>query len=514
MTLDKKTKMALLSIVCSATAIFLAANWAKALEPGKVQLDKDFPQKVLPYVLTQPVVAGPFTGGKETDMEEILPYYTSPLSKFDLSVQTAGQKQSYEPGDTVNLKGNISYSLDPGESQKALESLKGCKEGCPSTSLYHFSTLPDTGVFAQIWRKDDDKTQSAKGDYLVDEFYAAEKLNLMENTSKEFTIAWKVPEELKDGDYYFFFFANSAKRFTLAGSPLVPLNQAAVYDFKVTGASNGSGLELDKNNININSKSYVYRQPAPEIQPDNGKIIVTVPLSNLSSETRDIKVTYNLYGWGQEDPTDLVDSKQENKTIASGDKSILEYAFNPSETGSVYNLEIKVAGFANFSTSNIRFVVKGQNRGIFRFLGQAQDTAGKLLPVFCLRNAAWTGLFHGKVKIAAYDRNGNSLNAFEKEGSMRPDDRCFVIKDLGWLKNGSAVKLTGEIYNDAGAKVDEKTVNLVSPNKIGSFEAAKQNQGTLTGVIANKIQVILLSLLVVFLVIGGYLILLRSKKQP
>ena len=438
---NKKALSLVFGVLGLAVFLFSTENKAFALEPGRVQLDDDFGQKIAPYILSQPVVAGPFTGGKEADMEEILPFYTSPLTRYDFLVTTANQKQSFKPGEKITLNGRIGYSFNVGESQKALDGLKGCKEGCPNSGVYRFPVLPEVGVFVQVWRKDEDKAQSLEGDYLVDEFYAAENINLAENVSKEFSTDWQTPAGLKDGNYYFFFYVNSAKRFTLDGSPLVAFNQAAVYNFRITNTENSNGLEIDKNDISINGKSYIYRQPAPEIQPENGKITVAVPLSNLSPETREAKITYQLFGWGQEDPADLVDAKQVSKTIGAGEKSNLEYTFSPPETGSLYSLKIRATNATSVSTANIRFVVKDQARGIFRYLGQALDGAGNLQPVFCLRNAAWAGLFHGKVKITAFDKNNKLLGAFEKEGSMRSEDRCFAIGNREWLKGGNIAKL-------------------------------------------------------------------------
>jgi len=507
---NKKEIKILLAGILGLAAFWVCSGSARALEPGSVQLDQNFPEKITDYLLTQPVIAGPFTGGKEADMEEILPFYTDPLTKYNLSVNYT--KQSYQPGDQLALKGKISYSFNSETSQKALDELKDCPN-CPGANLYRFPTIPDVGVFVQVWRKDADAADSQKGDYLVDEFYAAKGLNLTENEPQEFSINWQVPDEIKDGDYYLFLFVNSDGRFSLSGTPLVAFDQATTYDFQVANSEAGSGLELDKNSIKINNQAYVYRQPAPEVTPEDGKITVTVPLSNLSPATRDAKVTYNLFGWGQEDPTDLIETRSENKTIGAGDKSDLEYTFSPSETGSVYNLEIKAENPSSVSTANVRLVVKDRNRGIFRFLGQAKNAREEALPVFCLRNAAWESLFHGKVKINALDKSGKTLSTFEKEGSMRPEDRCFVISDRRWLADGNVTKLTAQMFDDNGVKVDEKTASLFSGGEKAGAAAAEAGQGPLSG-IAGKLQVVILALLILVIVVGGYLILLRSKKQP
>lgn len=484
------------------------------LAPGSVKKDpnlseKEAGQKAAEYFLTQPIVPGPFTGDKSGDMEEILPFYTSPLTKYSLDLNSG--KQNYKPGETLNLTGKISYSYDDRASQRALKELGDC-QGCALKEIIRFPALSDVGVFAQVWRKDDNQASSQKGDYLIDEFYLANNLNLNENEPQNINFKWQIPDQLKAGNYYIFFFINSGKRFNLSGTPLTAFDQAGTYDFIIKDSDAGSGVELDKNNIKIDDREYIYRQPAPEIEPKDGKITISLPIANLSPDSQKIKLTYTLYGWGQEDPADVIDTKQENKTLGAGEKTDLSFTFSPSETGTVYNLEIKAISPSSMSTVNARFLTKGLNRGILRFLGQGKNEQGVMLPVFCLRNAAWTNLFHGKVKISGLSANGQSFFDFIKEGSMRPEDRCFAIKNTNWNNGGKITSLQGEIYDDNGNLVDKKIVSLAKEKPASSSKIQALTQTLSNNLPANKLQIVFFTFLVIVVGVGGYLIFLKTKK--
>jgi hypothetical protein len=492
-------------LVFAGLLILSPKAFAAQLQPGSVKLDPDFGEKATDYILSKPLIPGSFTGKKDVDLEEIYPYFADPINKFTLALRTSGNQQ-YQAGDMVSTEGEINYIFDAAKAKEIAKSSTDCSS-CPSSNVYRYPELNDVGVFVQVFRKDEDKIGSLEGDYLVDEFYAAQGISLSENSKEKIKVSWKIPEETKEGKYYFSLTLNTSQRFSLAGTPLLAHFPASIFDFQVNNSKNGNGAEIDKNNLAINDKSYIYRNPAPTVEPQNGEIKVTVPVSNLNTGEIKVNVKYQLYRWGQEDKADLLNTKDEAKSIGTGEKANLEYSFRPDELNSVYNLKIVAATSRSISTSNVRFVVKDHNRGIFDFIGKARDEQGIANATFCLRDAQWTGYFQGKVVLTAFDAKGKSLYKFEKEGPIEAADRCFVLRGEQYKLDGSlAVSLKGEIFNEDGQLVDQKIVNLASPIKMPPSDAtvllSPQNISAL--VWANKLSVLIIFLLILAGLIGYY----------
>lgn len=515
-----KTKLRRFEIILS-TSLFLAClifllpgAEAAQLEPGSVKLDPDFGSKAIDYILSKPVVPGPFTGKEDPDLEQINPYFADPVNKFSINLHSTGS-QEYQAGDMVSAEGDVNYVFDDAKAKALAKESENCTN-CPSPKIYRFPGMNDLGVFVQVFRKDEDKTTSLEGDYLVDEFYAAQGINLAENAKEKLKINWKIPEEIKEGKYYFSLTFNAGQRFSLAGTPLLAHFPAGIYDFQVNNSDNGSGVEIDKNNLAINDKSYVYRNPAPTVEPQDGEIKITVPVSNLSTEYARLNIKYQLYRWGQEDKADLLSSKEETKDLGTAEKANLEYSFKPDELNSVYNLKVIATTSKSITTSNIRFVVKDQSRGIFDFIGKAQDEKGTAYPAFCLRDAQWTGYFSGKMVLTALDAKGNNVFKFERNGSIETANRCFVLKTEQYKLNDSpAVSLKGEIYNNDGKLVDQKTISIINPVKIAPTGPASliSSQNLSQFVWGNKISILIIILLIVAGLIGYYYIFIKNKPK-
>jgi len=373
--------------------LFISAFFVCGYASAEVKYDADSPGKIIDFLLSQPLIETSLTGKPDSDIKETYPSFTDPLSNYDLTLDS--KDQSFSPGGTISLGAKLKFNF------KGQNTLKSSCPNCDASKLYPISEIPNTSVFVQVWRKDDDKTSSLKGDYLIDEFYALNNVLLKENEEKIFNVNWNAPASEKLGDYYFSFYINSAKRFNMKGTPLVAFYPAETFNFHLKQDKSINGIELDKNNIKVGNKDYSYRQPAPVID-GAGSVTVSVPLTNLSKNPENIKVTYDLLGWGQEDAKDLIlPEKTENVTLASGEKKDLNFTFNPDDINSVYNLKIVASASDSQSVSNIRFVLKDKNRGIIRFLGMVKNQEN-LAPLFCVRNAQWQGTFSGKLKLTAF----------------------------------------------------------------------------------------------------------------
>lgn len=445
--------------------------------------------------------------------KEVLPFQSHPYNKFNL---TLGGKQAYQNGQNLEVNGAISYSsMAQAETQKYLEGCKKLLKGsnqCLNSPVYNFPGLEDLGIFVQVWRKDKSGNETTYGDFLVTEFFALQGIDLKENETKNFSVNWQLPNELKEGDYYLAFYLNANKEFEFWGSPLVPYSWAKVFDFKVKKSDDaiGNGIELDKDNIRINNKGYSYRQPAPEITPsDNGEVAIELPLANLS-KTDSVNLKYELYRFGQTDPANLVATQEETKTVDMGDKVALRYVFTPNPADSVYSVRVVASSKNSQSQANIRFAVSGKNKGIFRFLGLAKNQ-NSYFPFFCLRDAAWKGLFQGKVRIAMLDSKGKILGNFEQGADIKAETRCFTLPNMRFDKPICGV-LMGEIRDQQGKVLDKKEV-AVSCEKPQEKDtnSAIGGLGRILPLRGGKIWVILFVILA--FAIGGGILYLNNKRK-
>lgn len=470
----KNRKLLDLAIIVSSLVLgFWSLNVQAATPTGpQVQVQPGFYDQYKEYLKNMPAPT-PFNGGAPpADLKSVTPFYRMPFTVFKLDI-SAGSQQSYQAGDTLSLKTNLSYAFKGVENNKkiydaCMAQLKDDSK-CTMPAVYKIPEFDDLGVYIQIWKKDNSQATAKNGDFLVDEFYALEKQDLAtnNNNSKDFNINWKIPSGQSAGNYYALIFLNQAKSFDLLGTPLAPYSESKRFDFDVKGDQAGN-LEINKDNIKVNSAPYAYRKPAPSVSGQEIKI--EVPIKNNSKSLEDATVKYELYRWGRINPADQINSKTESKSLAAGASDILTYSFNPNDTDSAYDLKITVNTANSKTMTYVRFVIDGKNRGIFRFLNMVED-GGSLTPMFCIRNAAWSGNFPGKVRLTL----GNQI--WEKQGTFEASEgNCFVLNDAKMKVNpGSCSQLKGEILDQNGKVVDTKIIssscqtrqgqNLTSENK-------------------------------------------------
>lgn len=410
--------------------------------------------------------------------EEVYPFYTDPFVHFNMNIGqiNPNQKEPPKPGSSLRLKLNVGFNSQAGS--QAQNFLKDCKEknpgsSCLNSAIYNLNRIGNTSIFAQIWRKDQNPNNAKKGDYLIDEFYVNDGTELLENQPKDFQFNWQIPGEVQPGDYYINFFLNANKSFDMWGTPLSVFSAGQIYNFSIPNQDGlNPGIELDKNNIKVNGDNYAYRLPAPTVTPGkDGNVKITIPVKNLDKSSQDIKAVYQLYSWSQTNSRNMVNSKEETKTLNSNGSTELTYTFQPNEKDSVYNLKVIVTGDNSKSTADIRMVIKGMNEGIFRYVGLVSGEDKKSYPMFCLRDAAWEGIFKGKVAILFTNNKGGKDQVWSQDVQLRPETRCFVVKDMP-LESAICGKLTGKIFDASSNLVDNEEVNYSCSGAANLFASA------------------------------------------
>lgn len=512
--MNKKTRFMRKKI---SVAIFSALGFFCFFQAfAKVEVGNQFPEAYTQYIKKLPS-SGPESSNKDPRVEEILPYYLHPLSKFTLNIREESSS-TYSKGEKISLIGSVKFNFEGNENisrvlQECLSKVPD-KGACVPPKVYNITQVNDLGIFVQVWGKDSDKIQSQKGDYLVDEFYVNPSMALKSGDTKPFKINWSVPQGISEGDYYFSLYVNGNKSFDLWGSPLVSFNAAKTIGFQIKGSKNndetGLGIMIDKNNIKIGNQAYSYRIPAPVIPNANTSIKTTI--LNLDPNQANAKVKYELFRWGQEDPTDLIEKKESSVTINPKGQTEIAYDFKPNNTDSVYNLKITVTTGNSQSIANIRFLVKGSNRGIFRYLGVVRSLGerGGYLPAICFTDAQWEGSFDGKMKVnVASGANEEPIDSWEGEiQSNANKEKCVVIKTTKPITDDDGcLKLRGEIWNNQNNIVDKKEILFNCSEDIlngnGTQNAIHKISGGIIEQLGNNnnILVVLFSILIILIIV-------------
>lgn len=435
---------------------------------AKVEISDNFSQAYTSYVKSLPDSSSLF----KATFVEVYPYYLHPISNLDLKLDKLA-KQNFKKGEEVPISGSLKFTFD---GQKIIKKLsEDCMkkvnnaEICNVNSEYSISQLNNLGIFVQVWRVDEDSQNSKKGDFLIQEFYLSEGINLKDGQEGNFKSKWKIPEEIKTGKYYLSFYINSEKSFDLNGSPLVTFNAGKTLDFYIPETEGGkSGVEIDKNSLKINGADYYYRNVAPTVS-GNQEVVFEGKILNYDPENKDVKIKYSLYRWGQEDPADLLSQKEENMNIEGQSEKPIKFSFKGDKNNSVYNLKIEAVSGRGISTSNLRIVFENYHRGVFRYLGFLRNSNKNFVPFFCIRDAQWSGSFKGSVKLTLLDSAGKEVASWEDEDQINSgNDRCFAPKDRVYLNNLDCSSLKAEIKNNQGVVFDKKTVTFGCEKKEAS----------------------------------------------
>lgn len=454
----------------------------------------------------------------ENEFTETLPFFNDQFNQFSLEL-SKNNRRSYRAGDRLDILGSLTFAstADNGYldfKKNCLESLSGKeKSRCLLSPTYFFKHYPETGIFVQIWQKDKEEKGSLVGDYLIDEFYAINGFDLREGERKDFAINWKTQSDMGSGDYYLALSVLNSQAFELSGSPLLAGAPKTVYDFKITNEKEKfSGVKIDKNGIKINGIDYSYRAPAPEIKPETAEnsIKVELPIVNGDEENK-VSLRYELYKWGQTDPKNLINSREESLYLKADEQSKVSYKFDPGQLESVYNLKIIAKAEGSLSTSNVRFVIKNRSKAIFRFLSLASDRSGNY-PFFCLKNANWNGIFQGTVQLELKDSIGNLINSASQKANIRPETRCFIALD-NKVESNECLTLKGRIIDKGGKPVEEKEFVLPCGNdKSSRVSSAFQKISDSVALKDNK-NWILIFIFILFILIGGFIHLNNKKKN-
>jgi hypothetical protein len=342
------------------------------------------------------------------------------------------EKQSYSPGDVVD----ISYML--------MDQMK--------------APIAQGKVNVQIFYND-----PSDGEQIIDEFYAASDVNMMEGDLLKQRTTWNVPKTAKEGKYtvktYFIVgdFFNLAGISVLAyGPPGVP---GELTSFEVKNPGESSAIYYLKNATTVNGQEYLFASPTQVY--DTGNLVIKTKLVN-NGPAKTVTVKMNAYEWADLTGKAIQENSVE-KTInlqATGAEDITYDISNLPPAA--YEIRLSAESGDEKSLMKLRLPVTGV-KGRFIYLGLdkfplAKDTDTKAFACYS-QSADYGTAFNGTIKIEILDEQGNQIYQ-EESGTLRISSTPPQGKVSSFMpaKDTSVLTLKATMYDEN--KILQDTISI------------------------------------------------------
>lgn len=353
------------------------------------------------------------------------------------------EKKSYLPGDEVD----ISYML----------------------MAQGKAPIAQGKVDVQIFYND-----SSDGEQLIDEFYAAQDINMMSGDLLKQRTKWTVPKKAKSGTYLVKTYFIVGDFFNLAGVSVLPYGPPGVpgelTSFEVKSQGDASTLYFQKEGTTVNGKPYAFASP-PEVY-NTGPLVIKTKLANFGPAKK-ASIKMSAYEWSDL-AGEAVKGKTIEKTIDLADNEAEEIIYDISGLPpAAYEVTLSAQSGDEKSIMKLRLPVTGINgRLIYMGLDRFPLKKGESTTAFaCFSQSADYGTtFTGTLKLEVLDEEGNQV--FQEESgafdikATPPQGRASAFtpnKDL----NAATLKAT--LY-DADKNVQDSFLLVYDYSKYKSAE--------------------------------------------
>lgn len=302
--------------------------------------------------------------------------------------------------------------------------------------------LVDGGLLIQVFRT---KTNGSTdvGNYLIDEFWAAQSLTLNALGEKRIGFDWQAPAGLSGGSYLMVGHFLIADKMNLSGLSFTEgiyggLSEFTFEEFEVNEAY------FDKENIKVDDQSFQARGFIPVIEKDQVKL--SFNLKSLAAKDRTINVSEKLYRWDNLSPEQLVLSQEKEIALKAGELLPLTRELSDLKPG-VYLFEART----DQSILKIRFVVDGSDAPArFNFI------ALNSFPIKGNEDNSFFVCFHstndiygneGRIEVILEDEIGNEIETWDYEGEITPGIMAGLA-EFTTRRDYNQVWLKGRLYQD------------------------------------------------------------------
>lgn len=394
-------------------------------------------------LITLSLILSSVVSAQTSTLDDCFDYY-----KFQsVQVSVGADEDTYKAGDTASFSGE----------------------------LVNQNTYPvvDGNVFVRISAANDNFT--TEGHYAVDELLVKENIAIDASSTQPISFTWKVPTNLKKGEYRADYFFSVGKQFNLGGLPFT--NEIIVgFDTFTIDSTDTSSVFLDRAGTKVNGIAYQQVGNWPQVEPGS-KVTISQSLKNTTNSSQTVSVSYDLYYWDSLNPSDLISSKTETVTLAKGQGKTLTFEI-PKVEKSVYYLRIKaLTDLGAQSILNVRLSsqIESPRINYFAVTGFPLKKGEQAKIFSCFHNTSYMET-EGKVTLRATDIKGNEVANIQYTGpissaiSAKAGD-LSAVKDLTYLKldqtlygkDGSIIEQKSEVY-DCSTLKSEKCIEMTSFN--------------------------------------------------
>ena len=377
----------------------------------------------------------------------------------DVPPTALGQPTAAAPANTVNCFdyyhfGSVQVDVTP--------SVASAVSGVPITftgTLKNANPYPvvDGAVYVKIFRQRGNGEQDANGPDVVDQFYAAEGLTVPANGELPISIDWQIPSYAVSGEYKIATFFTVSRKFNLLGLPFTDDVVGNTASFKVAGELK-NGVSFKKDAVTVDGDKYYFAAFPPRTSATD-PVTVEATLTNPTSESATVPVTWSLYHWSQNDNANFITTKTEQVTIAPGKTATVSYIVDDADHP-VYLLQGVAKWHDSSSIIDVRFVRDGkdQTRINFSSVMSYPLTAGAPATLFsCLHNAGTSdSVPGGRLELSLLDEKARVIHTYTYAGAVT-GAMMGVAENFTPQKTYGTFTLNAKLYQGE-ALVDQSSV--------------------------------------------------------
>jgi hypothetical protein len=301
------------------------------------------------------------------------------------------------------------------------------------------------------------------GDQIIDEYFAAKDINMMQGDAVRQRSFWKVPKTAKAGTYLVKTYFIVGDYFNLAGISVLPYGPPGipgdVTSFNVSNTEEYSRVYLSKKDTTVNDAPYEFARPA-EIH-ESGDFSIKTRIVNEGPAKR-VTFKANVYEWADlvEKPLKEYVMEKEIDLPANGSH---EVSYNISGLDpSAYEIRLSAESEDVKSLMKLRLPVTGvKGRFIYTGIDKFPLSKDQEVKIFaCYSGSTDYGTnFNGTIKVQILDAQGNILydeisNPMEIR-STPPQGKDTLFKSP---KDLNQLTLKAEMYDDKNNLQDSVTM--------------------------------------------------------
>jgi len=296
------------------------------------------------------------------------------------------------------------------------------------------------------------------GEQIIDEFYAAEDINLMKGSQANKRAVWDVPIGARNGNYTIKTYFVVGKYFNLAGLTGAPYGAPAeVVNFVVKGSASPDTLYWSKKDTTVNGEAYDF-SAQPKVY--DGTISLKTKLVNIG-EAKEVKVTIQSYVWDDLKDNPLSQYTQEKTvTLQANGFQDVSYELSGLEAAT-YEIKLSAQTDASKALMKVRAPVGGA-KGMILYLGLGKFPLAKddeTTAFACYSTGSdYSTSFAGNLKLEVLDEKGNVIT--QDTGSVNLVPTPPQGKKLAFMPVAAqnTVTVKASLYDDKNNLQDTASV--------------------------------------------------------